>query len=559
MSNKFSVEIGITARADSGGSDMPKSEGIRERSTTKAAARSAASQQKEPGGRGGTMMGSFRDMGKHLIALVKTNQMTLRTMQSMEKLSKLSTQKMDQVRAAFDKIKNSRFGQMAGSVGSAAKTVGMGGIGAAIPFAGAVLGAANWLFDKTMEVGHAYRETTGAQFGTAGVGGFQYGQGNYHASEMGQYMQSMRMASGSFTSGSTTPWSDGSRQTALNYSQIFGQDLGTTGRQVGLMEQVSGKSGEQQFAAVFAKAVSSGFGTQIPALVDQLSGQMEQAITDGVNNSSMATDMAQQVGALVGDKRYGTAQSALAINRNIASVQQGVHRGDVTNLAGHRMRSAALEMIQNDPEIRKQLAEEGYLSSAEGPIDPAMMETAAQHLQATQSGRIQNKMLTDVYNLAGQAPGDDAQKFSRFHQTMQNLMPELQFSPEQAMQTFQSIKSGRLAGMQSGPPGETSENFQQTRLALMGRSAEQRGADVRRESVLLATGGPAADALDKMQTVMQDLAIKSAPLAQKAFAGVAATIEKMGTVIDAVMPKAIDLINKVSEKLGDGPIITTNN
>ncbi len=427
--SKYSVDINVSSRTAQAG-----------------AARSAA------GSRENIRLGSQKaseirkDMKKKRGPEVQSNQALSR---EIGKLSKTLTK----LEASINKLAGSAgSGRGPGAAapggrrppGRGGSGAGIGRMGAALPIAGAVIGAFGFALSKVTEIGRAYIQKTMQQYGTAGVGGFQKSGrflGTFGAAEYGAYEKEKRMAAGRFDLGTeeypsylekATARGALKKRTPEPIGTQIGSIFGTT-QQMGKMAGLSRamlpqqKSGEAFVGNIVKQIVQGqrGLTTELPFIIGEVTRNMEEAVREGVSSSTMAGDMAKELSVMGRGTLTGQARSAARTQKDLIDIQTQVGRNQGAGAGQWQMRVAARDLIQgtgkSSQEAQKYLMGAGIISQTDldRGLTPAQMRTSVQFLNQSKSQAVREKYIERVVpTFAGE--GSQSERFTRFHKIAQD-------------------------------------------------------------------------------------------------------------------------------------------
>jgi len=274
-----------------------------------------------------------------------------------------------------------------GGGGSGLTNQGLGGIGSSIPFAGAIIAGIGYAVSKINQIGNAYIELASQQIGTAGVAGFRRGRrGMYLQTDVGGMEKAHRMSAGRF--GSRTARSVSER--AMQVGTIFGMGASEIGGISGTFARGGGN-----FARTVETAAGGGIETEMPLLLQGMASVLEEAVTNGVNSSSLADDLGDQIVSLTRASQTNSVGMAMGIVRNRRGVQQQVAQGQIGSYEQYTAFQAAGTSISRrlaDPARREE-----YLSDlvSRGLIDAE--ELTGARGRATAAGRDLN--LSDLESI----------------------------------------------------------------------------------------------------------------------------------------------------------------
>lgn len=256
---------------------------------------------------------------------------------------------------------------------------GIGGIGASIPIIGAAIGLAGFAIQKINQVGNAYIDKVSAQKGTVGIGGFQGpgATGMYLSEEKGQYAKAYRMAGGKFggnvpVGGSSYTYNENLKKwieknekvsTPMQLGTIFGLSPEEIGRQAGTFGR-AGISYQQQLYT----GAGAGIQTELPSFMQAISSTLEEAITNGVNASSLSQDIGKEMSSLVRSSATQSVTGVVNMLKSFQGVQQQVAKGQIGTYEGlltYKTAGKIAEKNIGDENFQKQLIERGIVGKEE--------------------------------------------------------------------------------------------------------------------------------------------------------------------------------------------------
>jgi len=237
---------------------------------------------------------------------------------------------------------------------------GFGGIGSSLPIVGALVAAVGYAITKINQIGNAYIELASRQVGTAGVGGFQRGRrGMYLQTDLGAMEKSHRMSAGRF-GGAGREVSD----RMIGVGTVFGMGAGEVGQLSGTFARGRGNLGR-----AVETAAGGGIETELPLFMQSMASILEEAVTNGVNSSSLADDLGDQIVSLTRASQTNSVGMAANIIRNRRGTQQQVAQGQVggyEQFVAYRAAGTAINRRLADPAQREeylgQMMNQGVLS-----------------------------------------------------------------------------------------------------------------------------------------------------------------------------------------------------
>lgn len=394
-----------------------------------------------------------------------------------------------------------QIGGSAGSMFSSAITAGsrIQIFGAVV---GAVLSAARYAWERVSEIGNAYIQTATQQLMTEGLAGFQRrGRGIYMAGEYGQGVHQRILAGGRFNGNASLSGA------ALRYGQVFGISAGEVGRMLGTFDIISGGRGNENFARAVAYARRGGIETELPILLNAIQDTLQEAVRAGVSDSSLATDMAQEIGMVMKTNPTSSVQAAIATQRNLQQVQTQVGRGRLSSLEEWEMYRATESYVNEqlaDPqnsELIRAAVGSGILSQTQLenvraggglPVEArdALVRFAAQRMPAA----VRRRFLANIMETYG-GEGDETERAQRAMWFLAGNMPSLmEGSPAQTIQALLAAVRANNQPEFNLPPEEAAvEAAAQETLTPKGTTAAGIvDTQISQENLLLGAAGQAA-------------------------------------------------------------------
>jgi hypothetical protein len=444
---KYSVDINVASRAARGVGGKVAGAGTRENvrlaSQRAQEIRKDMKRKKDPTARSNVELS--RSIGK-----------LQKTITSLEKtISRLSTSMARISRRARREARVGTIGAGRGVPARAGigKGAGVGRMGAALGIIGAPVAALGFAISKITQIGRAHIQRAMEQYSTAGVGGFQRSGKflkTFTAAEFGAYEKERRMAAGVFETGTEYPshleWrtrqvGKGKRKRTERYqvrvydetlgmmtSSIFG--MGAQTAKIAGFAQATGAGkgkGEQFLEKTISRIVGGqrGLTTELPFILNEMASRMENAVTEGVNASTMASDMAHELAITGRQTLTGQARSAARTQRDLVDTQKEVARNQGADIKHWQMRLAARDIIQGkgkrSDEARDYLVKSGIVSTEDlkRGLNPEQMRMAVQFLNQSGSLAVRQRFVERVVpTLAGK--GTQTERLARFHKLAQD-------------------------------------------------------------------------------------------------------------------------------------------
>lgn len=194
---------------------------------------------------------------------------------------------------------------------------GLGSVGAALGYVGVPVALAGFAVQKINQIGNAYIEKVSQQKGTVGVGGFRTERvGAYLGPEVSAAYKAHRMAGGKFNGELDSM--------ALKMGTIYGLGAEEVGAQSGAMSRF-GKS----YSAIAGTGVAAGIETELPKFMQAISGELEDAVKNGVNASNMSSDIGEEVARLTQNTRNNSVEMAMNIIGKTRASKESAAKGQI--------------------------------------------------------------------------------------------------------------------------------------------------------------------------------------------------------------------------------------
>jgi len=318
MAKEYKIDIGVGVKEDRKGvSDL------RERISQAREIRKQAGK-----GTGWGIETSNFQLNKNIQKIVKSNEDLIRALKENTRTARRGD--------------GGRRGGPSGRGIDGASGVGISRIGAStiIPGLGLALGIAGFAIHQMMRVGKAHLAKAQEQIMTAGIAGTRTGMESYFsAAQAGEFVKARRMAAGTYKS----PGGD-QRMTAL-YAKRFGLSGADVGKQLGIMDLMTGGYGGKNFARIIETAHQKGIQTEMPLMINMITDSLEQAVEAGVNASNLATDLAGEISRNAAYSPNASIRPIIAMTRNLMQLQQQVSRGQYSGVSNWRMFEAGREKV----------------------------------------------------------------------------------------------------------------------------------------------------------------------------------------------------------------------
>lgn len=451
-------------------------------------------------------------------------------------------------------IKKANFGGGGGGEGGGGgdKSGGFGGMGASIPVLGAAIAAIGFTIQKVNQIGSAYMERTGQQFGSVGVAGFRGAHGLYNSAEIGQGMKGYSAGTGRFE-----------RKTAVNQSAIdigtmFGVPIDETLKQAGIFSRTGGDYGK-----IANQALGGGIESELPMLLGGLSDTLEEAVKEGINASDMSKDIGKELINLTMKTPGKSVQAALGMMGSFGGVKKTLSAGKMGESLENMYAAQTTKdiMMQNLTGANKQiyidqLASGGYITdkqkekllklkgtSSYEDVQSAVGNVAAHTLfKKTAAETSTDKMMMETTRKIQKQYGSGAEGFQMFS----TIADQLGWSDNQSqrMAKWQAAQGKPVAGAEKIGSNILEQGTKEVTDSAAGMS---RARDVRREALMFKYGEKFAEASLQMEGKMLEIADKAAPAVVKGMGYVGDAAISLGNALESLSKK----IEKSKNKNGD--------
>jgi hypothetical protein len=220
-------------------------------------------------------------------------------------------------------IKNRGLGGGGGGgmgAGAGGGNSGLGSVGAALGYIGVPVALAGFAVQKINQIGNAYIEKVSQQKGSVGVGGFHTGrQGAYLGPEVASAYKAHRMSSGRFA-GDVDPM-------AFKMGTIFGQSAEEVGAQSGAISRYG-----LSYGNIASTGAAAGIETELPKFMQAISGELEDAVKNGVNASNMSSDIGQEMAGLVSNSANKNVEMAMGIVSKTRASKESAAKGQISGM-----------------------------------------------------------------------------------------------------------------------------------------------------------------------------------------------------------------------------------
>ena len=264
---------------------------------------------------------------------------------------------------AVKKMSPQPGGAQAGAIPGATARVAGGGVGKMMG-AGGALGALGFILDKTLEIGQKNIQKRMEQIETMGVTGLLTSTVSslMTISQSAEYLKARAMVRGTELETGEKMYR---RQTAAQlYGAKYGVGAGEVGKTVGLLDVFGERGkGEETFAKIADILSEGGIQTQLPIVIREMTGAMEEAFREGLDSSEFATGFADQIANMT-MLNLGRTQSAIATVKKEMNIQKAVEKGEFGSYAAYQMYKAGESMLGRK-DIQEMLVQQGLLAEGE--------------------------------------------------------------------------------------------------------------------------------------------------------------------------------------------------
>lgn len=315
-------------------------------------------------------------------------------------------------------IRDTSHGSHFGGGGRGVSSRGGVSVVANIPVIDMALGAVQWIADKLKQTGEAFIQSASEQLHTAGIGGFSKSTGSNYFSIADEtaFRKARRMVTGSYGTGIGENLTSENINKTHAYSRLFGLGVEEIGHQVGVFDWATGNGGKT-FGKILDIASRGGIETGLPQVMQEISSTLEEIISHGVSDSSLATDMAEQVAQAYQFTNNRSTKAALQFIKKGQTVQDEVAQGQYANTKSIVMHQAAFEIIQEE------------LKSGKNIITDDGSKKYGTNLQRALDARIINEQMIQsgltIEDIEGIAAFSNSQRDGAIQQHYNRSMSEL--------------------------------------------------------------------------------------------------------------------------------------
>ncbi len=432
--------------------------------------------------------------------------------------------------------------------GGGDKSAGFGGMGASIPVLGAAIAALGFTIQKVNQIGSAYMERTGQQFGNVGVAGFRGSHGLYNSAEVGQGMKAYSSGTGRFERNTAV------NQSAIDVGTMFGVPINETLKQAGIFSRTG-----TNYGAMANQALGSGIESELPMLLGGLSDTLEEAVKEGINTSDMSKDIGKELINLTMKTPGRSVQAAMGMVESFKGVKETLRTGKMGTSVENMYAAQATKNImmqnltgENKKAYIENLVSSGYISERQKEKLLNLKSGAGYEDAQTALGGAGAHTL---FKKTGEETALDKLKM----ETMRTIQKSWG-TGEESFQLFSTFadqigwsdkQSSRMAAWQAaqgksvpGAAGLGEKILTEGAAGVAGTDASMsRAKDVQRENLMLAYGHRFAEASFKMETALIKLAETGMDAADKG-------IEYAGKAANALGNSLESLMNKIEKSKG---------
>jgi len=200
---------------------------------------------------------------------------------------------------------------------------GIGAVGSALGYVGVPVALAGFAVSKINQVGNAYIEKVSQQKGTVGIAGMSYNRrGAYMGPEVSSGKKAHLMASGSFKGNID--------DRAFKVGTIFGDSAETVGSQSGAISRYTGS--DYGYGKIAEQGLGSGIQTDLPKFMAGVVAEMEDSVKNGVNASSLSTDIGQEVSSLTSHTQTKSVDMALNMINKFKGTKDSASMGKISGV-----------------------------------------------------------------------------------------------------------------------------------------------------------------------------------------------------------------------------------
>jgi hypothetical protein len=431
--------------------------------------------------------------------------------------------------------------------GAGDSAAGFGRMGASIPVLGAAIAAVGFSMQKINQVGNAYIDLAGQQLKSTGMGGFRRGRGVYASAEMGAGMAAYSRSTGKSAAGVNIDSS--SMKQARDIGALYGMSAEEVMGQSGTFQRAGGDIGRtSSFAA------GRGIESEMPILLQGMSGMFEEAIRSGLDSSEMAKDLGKGLTDLAMETPAKSVNAAMAMVQSFRGVQAGVAGGKLGSMEAMYTAQASRDVLMRklqDPEEVAKLQQSGYIDEEQaakisklGPgarysdLTSAIGMSGAQTLMRKTADETSSpELMKESMKLIQKQYGTGTaafQKFSQvaaqqgFSQTQPQLLANWKVAAGQELTPEERalVEKKGAASIEAGAKGVEG--------SAAGIATEKK---IRREGFTLEYGAKFAESTIKMEVAMLKMAEKAMPAVERAVDGFGGAITTLTGLVDDLNKK----------------------
>jgi hypothetical protein len=432
---------------------------------------------------------------------------------------------------------------------------GIGNVGSSLPYIGAVVAIVGFALNKINQVADAYLSLGMQQKGNAGITGTNnVSSALFSAAEIGGGRKAYAMQTGRFASGRGAI-----NQNSLRMANIFGLSPEEVLGQAGTFARV-GK--EAAYGSAMYGAAGAGIETELPILMSALSSELEEAVKNGVDASSMAESIGGELTALTMRTQTKSVDAAMKIIQSFSSTKEAVSRGQVGGYQNVMAWKAGRDMLvetMSDPTKRasylEQMQKAGVISAEESGRLGSMQDVSLKSIQdivgvggvkvltermISQTG--EGEMLRRSILQQQKYFGTDAKGARAAWNVYANQGGSA--TQEQFFAAYQNAAAGVPAASIQAGQGVLGA---QENVALTSISATAMGRQNEREAMTFRYGERFTREALKFEKAMMNLTSKSMPAIGLGLDFMSSGIENATAAFEVLC----DVLGKITEKLGN--------
>jgi len=243
------------------------------------------------------------------------------------------------------------------------------------------------------------------------------------------------------------------------YMKGFGVQGAQLQGQIGTLQAAGGLSVNQGTAQMekIVKTISGGGITgQMSMVINAIGEKMTSAVEEGVNNSELANDLADEITKVGQFNRAGMSNSAIKAVMSTVGVQQAVGRGEWGNVTGNVMMQTGMEVALSELKKGKSSAmvgkfmQQGFLDEETlgkfqktGGIDSVMLEMLSRQLNTEGNAQVR---AAGIEKILGYATGGERGALGQAKgvKGLLDYTKELGLTPESATEMVQVYMNKKM-------------------------------------------------------------------------------------------------------------------